>query len=99
MTTRKTRQKDTSLHSTLQVWRHIKAKYAETIVLVRKEDNYFTFGSDAEVVSIIMGIALEANAAATSVCSLPHYRTENLLQNIIKMGCSIALCDPLKLSS
>ena len=87
--------KDITLQSTYTVWQSMKAKFADVIVLVRKDDYYFTFGSDAEIVSKLMGLKMEENSTAKSLCHVHYCYTDKLLQNIVKAGCRIALCDPL----
>jgi len=83
------------LQSTFLVWQSMKVKFPDVIVLIRRDDHYYTFGSDAEVVSILMDLKTEENNIDKSICHLPHYCTDKLLQTIVKAGCRIALCDPL----
>ncbi|TKK64857.1 hypothetical protein FC093_21630 [Ilyomonas limi] len=84
-----------ALQPTFQVWQHMKVKFPDVIVLVRKDDHYYTFGNDAEIVSTLMKIKIAENSTAKPYCNVPYYNTDKLLRDIIKGGCRIALCDPL----
>jgi len=56
MTTVKSQQQEQEeLQSSLLVWQNIKARYIDAIILVRKEEDYYTFDSDAAIVNTMMG--------------------------------------------
>jgi len=86
---------DKALQSTYTVWQYMKAKFADVIVLVRKDGHYYTFSSDAKVVSTLMEIDLQENSTTKSLCNVHYCDADKLLQNIVKAGCKIAFCDPL----
>lgn len=76
-------------------WQNIKRKYREAIVLVRHENEYLTFNSDAVAVSSVMGIELKGETGDKQMCCLPHYLTDIILHKMVKAGSRIALCEPL----
>ena len=84
-----------SLNHTFIAWQNIKTKYMDAIILIRQGNEYYTFGSDAEVVSIMLGIEPERENERRITCHMPHYRTDTLLHNIVKAGYRVALCEPL----
>src|SRR3954470_12592498 len=83
------------LNNSFLAWQNIKAKYMDAIILVRHENEYYTFGSDAETLSRMLGIAPEKQDEKRTTCHVPHYFMDWLLPKLVKAGHRIALCEPL----
>ena len=76
-------------------WQYIKTKYMDAIILVRHENEYCTFGSDAEIVAHLLNIEPVKDGKERITCRLPHYYTDWLLPKLVKAGYRVALCEPL----
>ena len=66
----------------------------DALILVRHENEYYTFDSDAEIVCMMLEIKPEQDKERIT-CHLPHYNTDWLLPKLIKAGYRVALCEPL----
>jgi DNA mismatch repair ATPase MutS len=66
----------------------------DAIILLRYENEYYTFDRDAEIVSRILEIKPEQDKEKMT-CHLPHYHTDWLLPKLVKAGYRVALCEPL----
>ena len=89
------REEGTDLrNNSFHAWQNIKAKYKDAIILVRHENEYYTFDSDAEIVCTMLAIKTEQDKERIT-CHLPHYYTDWLLPKLIKAGYRVALCEPL----
>lgn len=83
------------LNNSFRAWQNIKAKYMDAIILVRYENDYYTFGSDAEIVSTMIDMKPEQDNERKIICRVPHYYTDWLLPKLVKRGYRVALCEPL----
>lgn len=82
------------LGNSFLAWKNIKAKYMDAIILVRHENEYYTFGKDAGVLADMLDIELEEDNEE-KICHVPHHYTDWLLPKLVKAGHRIALCEPL----
>ncbi|TKK70368.1 hypothetical protein FC093_06370 [Ilyomonas limi] len=88
-------EESNQLSNSFLAWQHIKAKYSNAIILVRHDNEYYTFGSDAEVLSVMLGIEPERGDESRITWHVPHYATDWLLPKLVKAGYRVALCEPL----
>lgn len=79
----------------IKAWQSIKAKYSNTIVLLRIEDCYFTFDNDAYTVSSITGIASTNCEHVEMQCCFPVAELDACLNKLVKAGNRVAICDQL----
>jgi|SRR3954453_5094948 DNA mismatch repair ATPase MutS len=82
------------LNNSFLSWQNIKSKYVDAIMLVRYENEYYAFDSDAEIVSTMSEIKPEQDNERIT-CHLPHHYTDWLLPKLVKAGYRVALCEPL----
>jgi DNA mismatch repair ATPase MutS len=82
-------------NDSFQVWKTIKTKYADTIVLVRTDEHYFTFGSDAVTVNKITSVEITFSGQNHYQCSFLFYRLDTVLSKLINAGPKVAVCDQL----
>ncbi len=75
----------------------IKAAQPDCILLFRLGDFYEMFGSDAEIASSILHIALTARHKGSeneiAMCGFPHFSAEQYIRKLIKAGHKVAICD------
>jgi DNA mismatch repair protein MutS len=77
----------------------IKAKYPGTILLFRVGDFYETFGSDAVLVSQILGIVCTKRnngGGDSELAGFPHHSLDTYLPRLVKSGQRVAVCDQLE---
>src|SRR5690606_12596984 len=90
-------QKETPL---MQQHRAIKQKYPDAVLLFRVGDFYETFGEDAIISSMVLGITLanRNNVAASSseLAGFPHHALDTYLHKLVKAGYRVAICDQLE---
>lgn len=80
-------------------YNQIKAKYPDAILLFRVGDFYETFGSDAVVVSGVLGIVLtKRNNGGSDVelAGFPYHSLELYLPRLVRGGYRVAICDQLE---
>jgi len=87
----------------LRQYMAIKANYQDTILLFRLGDFYEMFGSDAEISSQVLHIALTARHKGSeneiAMCGFPHFSAEQYIKKLIKAGQKVAICDQTSDSS
>lgn len=75
----------------------IKDQHPDCILLFRLGDFYEMFGSDAEIASSILHIALTARHKGSeneiAMCGFPHFSCEQYIRKLIKAGHKVAICD------
>ncbi|WP_158638425.1 hypothetical protein [Panacibacter ginsenosidivorans] len=79
----------------IKAWQSLKAKYSNTIVLLRIEECYFTFDNDAYIVSSITGIILSECEHVEMQCCFPVAELDICLNKLVKAGNRVAICDQL----
>jgi DNA mismatch repair protein MutS len=81
-------------------YRHVKAKYPETILLFRMGDFYETFEEDAKITAKVLGIVLtkRGNGAAGEIplAGFPHHALDSYLPKLLKAGHRVAVCEQLE---
>ncbi len=81
----------------LRQYNAIKANYQDTILLFRLGDFYEMFGTDAELASQVLHIALTARHKGSeneiAMCGFPHFSAEQYIKKLIKAGHKVAICD------
>ncbi|MDR2401836.1 MAG: DNA mismatch repair protein MutS [Deferribacteraceae bacterium] len=78
----------------------IKDRYPDTILFFRMGDFYEMFGSDAELASKVLGIALTSrnknSENALPMCGVPHQRYQPYAVKLVNAGYNVAICDQLE---
>jgi DNA mismatch repair protein MutS len=78
----------------------IKRKYPDAVLLFRVGDFYETFGEDAKIASVVLGITLTkrhgANPDSLELAGFPHHSLDNYLHKLVKAGYRVAVCDQLE---
>lgn len=97
------------MEKTQQMYRELKAKHPELIILLRCGDFYESRNIDAKTISEILGIRLtwrnnkrNFETYDGAIASFPHYALDTYLPKLIRAGKKVAICDqfvePKKLS-
>lgn len=73
------------MKSLLQQFKAVKSKYPDAVVLMHGQNEYFTFGNDAETLQKVCGIDKKFPA-----CSM-----DAVLQKLVRSGYRVAIADPL----
>lgn len=78
-----------------------KAKYPDTILLMRVGDFYETFGDDAVTTSKVLGIVLTARGGDGAggkmpLAGIPHHALEAYLPKLVRAGYKVAVCDQVE---
>jgi DNA mismatch repair protein MutS len=79
-------------------WKAIKQKYSDAVVVIRHEETYTTFNSDAITFNQVASIRLATNKEERRQCSFPFYHLDSMLSKLIKAGHRVAVCDQLESS-
>ncbi|MBI4836465.1 MAG: DNA mismatch repair protein MutS [Candidatus Abawacabacteria bacterium] len=83
----------------LQQYFAIKAQYPDCVLLFRLGDFYEMFGTDAELASQILHIALTARNKGTeneiAMCGFPHFSADQYTKKLIRAGHKVAICDQI----
>lgn len=81
----------------LQQYFTIKNQNQDCVLLFRLGDFYEMFGSDAEIASQVLHIALTARNKGTeneiAMCGFPHFSAEQYIKKLIRAGHKVAICD------
>ncbi len=75
----------------------LKNENQDCILLFRLGDFYEMFGSDAEIASRVLQLALTARNKGTeneiAMCGFPHFSAEQYIKKLIRAGHKVAICD------
>lgn len=63
--------------------------------MVGHENKYWTFGKDALHLKEILNVKLVKYRLINYKCFVPRTAIDTVMQNVIKAGYKVALCDPL----
>jgi DNA mismatch repair protein MutS len=77
----------------------IKEKYPDAVLLFRVGDYYETFGTDAEIVSVVTGITLvsvDKQEPFNKMAGFPHHDLDPYLHKLVKSGRRVAICEQLE---
>ncbi len=81
----------------LQQYYSIKSQYQDAILFFRLGDFYEMFGTDAEIASRVLDIALTGREMGKGqrlpMCGVPHHAAEGYLATLIRKGHKVAICD------
>jgi DNA mismatch repair protein MutS len=83
----------------MQQYARIKAQYPDAVLLFRVGDFYETFGSDAVLVSKVVGIVLtnrNNGGSEVELAGFPHHSLETYLPRLVRAGLRVAICDQLE---
>ena len=83
-----------TLQETFQMWQKLKARYTDAIVIIRKGNDYYSFESDAQIVSSVMNSDWKELWNITKVVIIPVHQTDILLSKVVRIGYRIAICEP-----
>lgn len=83
-----------TLKETYETWLSLKSRYRDAVVLLRREGDYYSFDSDAEIIVGVMRLEKPTTYQNKYLCILPLYNTDKLLKRLIKCGYRIAVCEP-----
>lgn len=73
-----------------------KQKYPDAIVIFRRNDWYFLYGSDAEVASKVLGITLQQSIGMfPKQAEFPKHALDIYLPKLVRTGHRIAICDDM----
>ncbi len=89
--------KTTKLTPMMSQYLRIKSKYPNILLFYRMGDFYELFFEDAIIASSILNITLtkrgKINGKNIEMCGVPHHSSENYLNNLIKKGHKVAICE------
>lgn len=81
-----------------QYWR-IKADYPDMLLFFRMGDFYELFYDDAQKGSQFLGLTLthrgQSAGETVPMAGIPYHACENYLAKLIKLGCSVAICEQI----
>ena len=84
----------------MEQYYQVKAKYPDTIILIRIGDFYETFGEDAITASKVLGITLTKRGAGTEseteLAGFPHHSMDTYLPKLVRAGLRVAIMDQLE---
>ena len=83
-----------TLKETYELWLKLKALYMDAIVMLRRDQDYYVFDSDAEIVIGVMQIEKPTTYQNKYLCILPCHTTDKMLSRLSKTGYRIAVCEP-----
>ncbi len=78
----------------------IKSKYKDALLFYRMGDFYELFFEDAEIASAALNITLTKRGKHKNLdipmCGVPYHSSENYLNNLIRQGHRVAVCEQLE---
>lgn len=84
-------------------YRDLKEKHPDAVLLFRHNDDYATFGVDAETTSRVLGIPLRYRPGRSYLdgsdyaeATFPYYALDTCLPKLIRAGHRVAICDLLE---
>jgi DNA mismatch repair ATPase MutS len=83
-------------HETKQlfdIWKAIKQKYSDVIVVIRTEEMYTTFGYDAILINQVASVKLTRDKEGRRQCCFPLHRLDKMLPELTKADYQIAVCE------
>lgn len=87
-------KKPLTIKETYELWKKLKARYMDAIVMLRRDKDYYIFDSDAEIVTGVMRIEKPTTYQNKYLCILPDHTTDKMLSKLTKAGYRIAVCEP-----
>jgi DNA mismatch repair protein MutS len=89
-----------NLTPAMEQYQKIKSQYPDEILFFRMGDFYEMFGSDAEIASKILGIALTSRAHGKSskipLAGVPYHSAEKYLTKLLKAGKKVVICEQVE---
>src|SRR5262245_6261859 len=80
----------------MQQYRRVKSQIpGDALLLFRLGDFYEMFFDDAKTAAGLLNLTLTARNG-TPMCGIPHHAAENYIDNLLKHGKKIAICDQLE---
>jgi DNA mismatch repair protein MutS len=84
----------------MRQYEEIKAQYPDALLFFRLGDFYEMFGSDAQLASRELGIALTGRDAGMServpMCGVPHHAVDQYLSKLVQKGYRVAICEQME---
>lgn len=84
----------------LTVFKKLKGKYPESIIIIRGGDFYMTYMEDARETSTILEITLtrhkDVKMNTIEETKFPHYALDIYLPKLIRAGKRVAICDSIE---
>lgn len=77
----------------IKLYRELKQKHADSIILLRCGDFYETYEQCAEVASEVLGLTLTTHDAGYKIASFPYHALDIYLPKLIRAGRRVAICD------
>ena len=78
----------------------IKSEYKDALLFYRMGDFYELFFEDAEIASAALNITLTKRGKHKNLdipmCGVPYHSSENYLNNLIRQGHKVAVCEQLE---
>ncbi len=70
----------------------LKKKHKDSILFFRLGDFYEMFGEDAKKASAALSLTLTSRQGVP-MCGVPHHSSSSYISRLIKLGCSVAVCE------
>lgn len=84
----------------MSLYKEMKAKYPDAVLLFRKGDFYTSYSDDACVLSSVLGIHVTAKSDLNGIvieAKFPQEKLDTYLPKLVKAGKRVSICDqPLK---
>lgn len=77
-------------------YRAAKEKHPDMMLLFRVGDSYELFDQDAEEASKLLGLTLTTRNQTQTMVGFPHHALESYLQELLKQGKRVAVCDQVE---
>ena len=78
-----------------KLFKELKEKHPDRLLLFRHGDFYESFQEDAEATAHDLGVTLTEDKENGKQAAFPHYALGTYLPRLIKAGHRIAICDEL----
>lgn len=85
------------IENTITIFRTIKRKYQDAVLLIRVKDNYISYGEDADILAQCTDHKVATHATEGTQCSIPFHALDSALPKLVRAGYRAAVCDPLQL--
>ncbi len=74
---------------------HFKAKYPNSIILMKMGDFYEGFDDDAVVLNEVLGLTV-CHRSGVKMAGLPWHSLDSYIGKIVRAGYPVAICEPVE---
>lgn len=85
------------MENILNTVKQFKAKYQDSLIMMRHGDFYNFYGNDAKDAATALGLVLtKTHESNTDFVCFPHFAIDTYLPKLVRAGFKVCICEELK---